>query len=250
MPFGRLIPCLDVTGGQVVKGISFQQLRVVGDPVDLAVAYSAGGADELVFLDITATIDNAETTVEVVKRVADEITIPFTVGGGIRTRDNAARLIEAGADRVSINSAALARPDLITEIADLYGTQAVVVAIDSRDGVVFSHGASRSTGLNVIEWAQHAASFGAGEILLTSINQDGQRSGYDLATTKAVRDAITIPVIASGGAGTARHVAEALQVADAALLASIVHEDPSQLRALRREIIAAGAHLRPLTEEM
>ena len=248
MPFPRLIPCLDVTGGRVVKGVSFQQLRDVGDPVELAIAYSEGGADELVFLDITATVHDVSTTVEVVERVADAITIPFTVGGGVRSREDASRLIEAGADRVSINSAALARPQLITEIAELFGSQAVVVAIDSGDGEVFSHGGRRATGIQTVVWAREAASRGAGEILLTSINQDGQRSGYDLEITVAVRTAVAIPVIASGGAGSAAHVAAALAITDAALIASIVHDDPTQLPALRRAIIAAGAALRPFEE--
>ena len=244
MPFSRLIPCLDVTGGRVVKGVSFKELRDVGDPVELASAYSDGGADELVFLDITATLHDVATTVDVVQRVAEAVSIPFTVGGGVRTREDAARLIEAGADRVSLNSAALARPSLITEIASLFGSQAVVVAIDSGDGAVFSHGGSRPTGQETVAWAQRAAEMGAGEILLTSINQDGQRQGYDLDITRRVRAAVHIPVIASGGAGTAQHVADALAVTDAALLASILHENPEGLSALRRAVREAGACLR------
>ena len=249
MPFPRLIPCLDVTAGRVVKGVSFKELRDVGDPVEFARAYSAGGADELVFLDITATLHDVATMVDVVERVADHVTIPFTVGGGIRTSDDAVHLIEAGADRVSVNSAALARPQLISEIAALYGSQAVVVAIDTGDGQVFSHGGTVPTGLDVLEWAVTAVAHGAGEILLTSINQDGQRTGYDLATTSRVRAAVHVPVIASGGAGCAQHVVEALRVTDAALVASIVHDDPSQLRELRRSIISAGIQLRPMEEE-
>jgi cyclase len=243
-----LIPCLDVTAGRVVKGVSFQGLRDVGDPVELARAYSAGGADELVFLDITATLHDVATMVDVVERVADEVTIPFTVGGGIRSREDAERIIEAGADRVSINSAALARPELIGEIAALFGSQAVVVAIDTADGEVYSHGGTIPTGLDVVRWARTAADNGAGEILLTSIDQDGQRNGYDLAVTSEVRNALRIPVIASGGAGGPEHVAAALRVTDAALVASIVHDNPAELPALRRAIIDAGVQLRPLKE--
>lgn len=246
MPLPRLIPCLDVTNGRVVKGVSFKGLRDVGDPVELARAYSDGGADELVFLDITATLHELDTMVDVVERVADEVTIPFTVGGGIRSAEDARRIIEAGADRVSVNSAALANPDLITEIAELFGSQAVVVAIDTASSEVYSHGGSRPTGLNVIHWATSAAAKGAGEILLTSIDQDGQRSGYDLDTTRAVRDAVSIPVIASGGAGSVEHVVSALRVTDAALVASIVHDNPAELPALRRAIIDAGVPLRTL----
>jgi len=237
-----------VTAGRVVKGVSFKGLRDVGDPVELARAYSAGGADELVFLDITATLHDVATMVDVVERVADEVTIPFTVGGGIRNRQDAQRIIEAGADRVSINSAALARPELITEIAALFGSQAVVIAIDTADGEVYSHGGTIPIGLDVVRWAKEAASRGAGEILLTSIDQDGRRSGYDLEVTREVRAEVTIPVIASGGAGNAGHVVEALKVTDAALVASIVHDDPAELPALRREIIAAGVNLRPIEE--
>ncbi len=247
MPYPRLIPCLDVTAGRVVKGVSFKQLRDVGDPVELAAAYSEGGADELVFLDITATLHEVDSMVDVVRRVAEEVTIPFTVGGGIRTVNDASAIIEAGADRVSVNSAALADPSLITAIADRYGSQAAVVAIDTQSGAVFSHGGTRPTGREVVAWAKEAESAGAGEILLTSIEQDGQRTGYDLTTTAAVRRSISIPVIASGGAGSVAHVVEALRVTDAALFASIVHDDPSELPALRRAIEAAGITLRPLT---
>jgi cyclase len=242
------MPCLDVTNGRVVKGVSFKGLRDVGDPVELARAYSDGGADELVFLDITATIHGLSTMVDVIERVADVVNIPFTVGGGVRTCEDAARIIEAGADRVSLNSAALARPELISEVAQLFGSQAVVVAIDSGGGQVYSHGASQPVGLDTVTWAQRAVQCGAGEILLTSIDQDGQRSGFDLIITAAVRNAVSVPVIASGGAGSAQHVADALRVTDAAMIASIVHDDPSQLPALRRAIIDAGIPLRPFQE--
>src|SRR5487761_2802844 len=200
MPFARLIPCLDVARGRVVKGVSFVGLRDVGDPVELAAHYGAGGADELVLLDIAATPDEADTMISVVERVADVLDIPFTVGGWVRGVENAVRIIEAGADRVSVNSAALANPDLITQIAERFGSQAVVVAIDAGEGVVH---------------------------------------------TGRVRAALRIPVIASGGAGGASHVADALRVTDAALVASIVHENPAGLPGLRREIIACGVALRP-----
>ena len=250
MPYSRLIPCLDVANGRVVKGVSFVGLRDVGDPVELAKHYSDGGADELVFLDITATPEGAKTMTSVVAQVADVLEIPFTVGGGIRTIDDASRIIEAGADRVSLNSAALSNPELISEIAELYGSQAVVVAIDAGDGVVHTHGGRIATEIKTVPWAIEAASRGAGEILLTSIRQDGQRTGFDLELTKQVRDAISIPVIASGGAGNAEHVAQALRITDAALIASIVHENPSGLMGLRGEIEAFGITLRPLKEKV
>ncbi len=248
MPLARLIPCLDVSKGRVVKGVSFVGLRDVGDPVELAKFYSDGGADELVFLDISATPDNESTMTSVVARVADVLEIPSTLGGGVRSVHDAARIIEAGADRVSLNSAALAEPTLITMIAERYGSQAVVVAIDAGDGVVHTHGGRVATSTATIPWAVEAAERGAGEILLTSIRCDGQRSGFDLELTSAVRDAVGIPVIASGGAGSAVHVANALRVADAALVASIVHENPLGLRALRDEVERLGIKLRQLKE--
>jgi len=250
MPYSRLIPCLDVANGRVVKGVSFVGLRDVGDPVELAKFYSDGGADELVFLDITATPEGAKTMTSVVAQVADVLEIPFTVGGGIRTVDDASRIIEAGADRVSLNSAALSNPELISEIADLFGSQAVVVAIDAGDGVVHTHGGRNATEIKTVPWAIEAASRGAGEILLTSIRQDGQRTGFDLELTRQVREAISIPVIASGGAGNAQHVVDALRITDAALIASIVHENPSGLKGLRAEIESLGITLRPLKEKV
>ncbi|MSY31375.1 MAG: imidazole glycerol phosphate synthase subunit HisF [Actinobacteria bacterium] len=248
MSYPRLIPCLDMAHGRVVKGVSFVGLRDVGDPVELATHYSDGGADELVLLDIAATPDDSSTMLEVVAMVADAITIPFTVGGGVRSVRDAAAIIEAGADRVSLNSAALATPSLITEIANRFGSQAVVVAIDAGDGVVHTHGGRRPTEVQTIPWAREAGERGAGEILLTSIRQDGQRTGFDLELTAAVRDVLTIPVIASGGAGSAQHVAEALRVTEAALIASIVHENPTGLPGLRREIESFGIALRPWKE--
>ena len=249
MPYSRLIPCLDVANGRVVKGVSFVGLRDVGDPVELAKFYSDGGADELVFLDITATPEGAKTMTSVVAKVADVLEIPFTVGGGIRTVEDASRIIEAGADRVSLNSAALSNPELISEIAELFGSQAVVVAIDAGDGVVHTHGGRNATEIKTVPWAIEAASRGAGEILLTSIRQDGQRTGFDLELTRQVREAISIPVIASGGAGNAQHVVDALRITDAALIASIVHENPSGLKGLRAEIESLGITLRPLKEK-
>src|SRR5487761_2192187 len=240
MPFARLIPCLDVARGRVVKGASFVGLRDVGDPVELAAHYGAGGADELVLLEIAATPDEADTMISVVERVADVLDIPFTVGGWVRGVENAVRIIEAGADRVSVNSAALANPDLITQIAERFGSQAVVVAIDAGEGVVHTHGGRVATTTATVPWAVEAAERGAGEILLTSIRQDGRRTGFDLELTGRVRAALRIPVIASGGAGGASHVADALRVTDAALVASIVHENPAGLPGLRREIIACG----------
>ena len=248
MPLARLIPCLDVANGRVVKGINFVGLRDVGDPVELAKFYSDGGADELVFLDITATPDDVATMTSVVADVADVLEIPFTVGGGVRSVADAIRIIEAGADRVALNSAALADPSLITGIAERYGSQAVVVAIDAGDGVVHSHGARVATTRGTIPWACEAAERGAGEILLTSIARDGRRMGYDLELISAVRSAVGVPVIASGGAGSAQDVVAALRITDAALVASIVHENPSGLPGLRREIERLGIKLRPIKE--
>jgi len=248
MPLARLIPCLDVAHGRVVKGVNFVGLRDVGDPVELAKFYSDGGADELVFLDITATPEDSATMTSVVADVADVLEIPFTVGGGVRSVEDAIRIIESGADRVSLNSAALADPSLISAVARRYGSQAVVVAIDAGDGVVHTHGGRVVTSTKTIPWAIEAASRGAGEILLTSISHDGRRQGFDLALTASVRDAVSIPVIASGGAGSAAHVADALRITDAALIASIVHENPAGLPGLRREIQDLGIQLRPMKE--
>jgi cyclase len=244
MPLPRLIPCLDVAAGRVVKGVKFEGLRDVGDPVELGAAYSDAGADELVFLDVKATVENRRSLVALVQRVAERLAIPFTVGGGVRSIDDAASLLDAGADKVSVNSAALARPALIGELAEQLGSQAVVVAIDTAGGRVFSHAGTRPTGRDVVEWACEAQSHGAGEILLTSIDADGTREGYDLVVTGAVADAVTIPIIASGGAGNADHVAAALEVAQAALLASILHENPARLVSLREELRTKGVVLR------
>jgi cyclase len=244
VPLPRLIPCLDVAGGRVVKGVRFEGLRDVGDPVELGAAYSDAGADELVFLDVKATLENRANLVVLVGRVADRLAIPFTVGGGVRSVGDAAALLEAGADKVSVNSAALGRPALITELAERLGSQAVVVAIDAAGGQVRSHAGTRPTSRRAVDWAREAQERGAGEILLTSIDADGTRDGYDLEVTRGVADAVSIPVIASGGAGTARHVAAALEVAQAALLASILHENPARLTSLREELAALGVPVR------
>ena len=244
MPLPRLIPCLDVAGGRVVKGIRFQGLRDVGDPVELGSAYSEAGADELVFLDVTATVEERPPLPELVARVADELAIPFTVGGGVGSAEDGEALLHAGADKVAVNTAAVERPSLISELAALLGSQAVVVAIDAARGEVYVRAGSAATGRDAVAWAREAEALGAGEILLTSIDADGTRAGYDLELTQAVADAVSIPVIASGGAGEARHIAEALGVAQAALLASIVHESPGRLSMLRDELCGLGVPLR------
>ena len=244
MPLPRLIPCLDVAAGRVVKGVRFRELRDVGDPVELGAAYSDAGADELVFLDVKATVEERGMLLELVGRVADAVAIPFTVGGGVRAAADAEALLQAGADKVSVNSAALARPELVTELAELLGSQAVVVAIDADGGDVFARAGGEPTGRRAVDWAREAEERGAGEILLTSIDADGTRAGYDLELTAAVAGAVSIPVIASGGAGSAEHVAAALGVAQAALLASILHESPPRLVTLRHELRGLGVQLR------
>jgi cyclase len=244
MPLPRLIPCLDVAGGRVVKGVRFEELRDVGDPVELGAAYSDAGADELVFLDISATLEYRAAAVRVAARVAEQVTIPFTFGGGIRSVDDACAVLEAGADKVSVNSAALARPELIEEIAGSLGSQAVVVAIDTENGRVRSHSATRDAARDTIAWARECEARGAGELLVTSIDRDGTRNGYDLELLALLQAAVSLPVIASGGAGNAAHVAAALGVADAALLASILHEQPSRLTSLRQELRDLGVPLR------
>ena len=236
MPFPRLIPCLDVADGRVVKGVRFRGLRDVGDPVELGAAYSQAGADELVFLDVAATVDSRGSAVDIAAQVAERVSIPFTVGGGIRTVADASAVLEAGADKVSVNSAALARPQLIEELAATLGSQAVVVAIDTEGGRVRSHSATRDARRDTIAWAQECEARGAGELLVTSIDRDGTQEGYDLDVLARLRDAVSLPVIASGGAGTAAHVAAALELSEAALLASILHERPARLTTLRAEL--------------
>jgi imidazole glycerol-phosphate synthase subunit HisF len=244
MPLPRLIPCLDVANGRVVKGVRFEDLRDVGDPVELGAAYSDAGADELVFLDVAATVESRASALDVAGRVAEQVSIPFTFGGGIRTLEDAAAVLEAGADKVSVNSAALARPLLIEELAAALGSQAVVVAIDTVDGRVRSHAATRDAARDTVAWARECEARGAGELLVTSIDRDGTRDGYDLELLEQLRDAVSLPVIASGGAGTAAHVADALGISQAALLASILHEQPARLVTLRDELRALGVPLR------
>jgi cyclase len=249
MHLKRVIPCLDVDAGRVVKGTNFVDIRDAGDPVELAARYDAEGADELVFLDITATSDKRETVVELARRVADECFIPFTIGGGIRSAADAQGVLDAGADKVSVNSAAVARPELVGELADVFGAQCVVLAIDAKkvgEGwEVFVAGGRTATGIDVVEWARQGVERGAGEILLTSMDRDGTNDGYDLALTAAVAEAVGVPVIASGGAGTLEHLAEALQAgADAALAASIFHYGTFRVREAKEHLAAAGIAVR------
>ena len=227
----RIIPCLDVHGGRVVKGVNFVNLKDAGDPVEIAAAYDSAGADELVFLDITASSDGRETVVDMVRRVAAKVFIPFTVGGGIRTVEDFRILLREGADKISINSSAIDRPELISEAADKFGSQCVVVAIDAKkreDGSgfnIYKHGGRLDVGIDAVEWAMKVERLGAGEILLTSMDKDGTKSGYDLELTKAIADNVKIPIIASGGAGKLEHFKDALTLgrADAALAASLFH---------------------------
>jgi len=247
----RIIPCLDVTGGRVVKGVQFVELRDAGDPVEMAAAYDAAGADEITFLDITATSDNRETMVDVVRATARRVHIPLTVGGGIRTTDDMYRMLRAGADKVSVNSAAIARPELIAEGAHRFGNQCMVLAIDAKrraDGgwEVVSHGGRRPTGLDAIEWAQRGVEAGAGEILLTSMDRDGTQQGYDLELTRAVADAVPVPVIASGGVGTLEHLYDGLMSggAWAVLAASIFHYGTYSIAEAKDYLASRGVPVR------
>ena len=230
----RVIPCLDVDAGRVVKGVNFTDLRDAGDPVEMARVYDAEGADELVFLDITASSGDRATTYDVVSRTAEQVFIPLTVGGGVRTTDDVDRLLRAGADKVGVNTAAVARPELVGEIADRFGAQVLVLSVDARrctDGTVTdsgfevtTHGGRRGTGIDAVEWAARCAGLGAGEILLNSMDADGTRAGYDLEMLRAVRCAVTVPIVASGGAGSLAHFAPAVEAgADAVLAASVFH---------------------------
>ncbi|HEV7771662.1 MAG TPA: imidazole glycerol phosphate synthase subunit HisF [Conexibacter sp.] len=252
----RVIPCLDVDGGRVVKGTGFVDLRDAGDPIELAQRYDAAGADELVFLDITATHHKRDTVVELARHTADEVFIPFTIGGGIRTVEDAQAVLDAGSDKVSVNSAAVARAELIDELAEQFGSQCVVLAIDCKRRVtddpdagweVFVAGGRTPTGRDVVEWAREGVKRGAGEILLTSMDRDGTNSGYDLELTRAVAEAVDVPVIASGGAGELDHLVQALQAgADAVLVASILHYGHHTVAEIKAHLAAAGVPVRPV----
>ncbi len=263
----RVIPCLDVTGGRVVKGTKFLQLRDAGDPVESALAYNDQGADELVFLDITASSDDRATMLDVVRRTANECFMPLTVGGGVRTADDVRNLLHAGADKVSVNTAALARPGMIDECARAFGSQCIVLAVDAKREphgatatatatdsrspgrwTVYTHGGRRSTGIDVLDWTREAVSRGAGEILLTSMDADGTKDGYDIELTAAVSGAVGVPVIASGGAGKLEHLADVLTRgrADAVLAASIFHFGEYDVAAVKRFLAARGIPVRPV----
>jgi cyclase len=270
MRVARVIPCLDVTAGRVVKGTNFVDLRDAGDPVELAARYDAEGADELVFLDITASSDARETTVDMVYRVAEQVFIPFTVGGGVRALEDARRLLRAGADKVSVNTAAVQRPELIGEIATVFGSQCVVCAIDAKrrpsstrnefpthnfptnnfptnNFEVYLHGGRTATGIDAVEWAQRAVGLGAGEILLTSMDRDGTKEGFDIELTRAISDEVNVPVIASGGVGTLDHLVEGIVEggADAVLAASIFHFREHTVAEAKQTLLAAGVVVRP-----
>ncbi len=254
----RIIPCFDVDNGRVVKGISFVELRDAGDPVELAAAYDAGGADELVFLDITASSDNRTSVYETIARTADQVFIPLTVGGGIRTTDDMRRMLETGADKVAVNTAAVQQPELIAEGAYRFGSQCIVVSIDARRAPapgrgdkqrweVYLHGGRTATGIDAVEWAREAAERGAGELLVTSMDSDGHQQGYDLPLLRAVTDVVEVPVIASGGAGKPEHLYDALTEggADAVLAASIFHFGSYDIASLKRYLGERGLPMRP-----
>ena len=260
MNVARVIPCLDVTSGRVVKGINFVGLRDAGDPVELAARYDRDGADELVFLDITASSDGRDTMVDVVARTAEQVFIPFTVGGGIRGVDDARRMLRAGADKVSVNTSAVQRPELIADIAAEFGAQCVVCAIDAKarpvssdhgaaSWEVYLHGGRTPTGIDAVAWAVQASSLGVGEILLTSMDRDGTKDGYDLALTRAIADAVNVPVIASGGVGTLDHLVDGIRLggADAALAASIFHFGEHTIAEAKAALTAAGITVRPVS---
>jgi imidazole glycerol-phosphate synthase subunit HisF len=249
----RVIPCLDVDAGRVVKGVNFVGLRDAGDPVELAARYDAEGADELVFLDITASSDARDTMVDVARRTAENVFIPFTVGGGVRSVEDARKLLRAGAEKVSVNTAAIDRPELVVEMAAEFGAQCVVVAIDARRWAgggfeVYSHGGRAPTGLDAVEWARRVADLGAGEILLTSMDRDGTKEGFDLELTRAVADAVTVPVIASGGVGSLAHLVDGVIEggADAVLAASIFHFGEYSIAEAKDELERAGIIVRPV----
>jgi imidazole glycerol-phosphate synthase subunit HisF len=247
----RVIPCLDVDAGRVVKGVNFVGLRDAGDPVELAARYDIEGADELVFLDITASSDARDTMIDVVTRTAEQVFIPFTVGGGIRSVEDARRMLRAGADKVSVNTAAVQRPELIGEIAAEFGAQCVVIAIDARRSEmgfeVFTHGGRTGTGIDAIEWAARAEALGAGEILLTSMDRDGTRDGFDIELTRAISERVNIPVIASGGVGSLDHLVEGVLEgrADAVLAASIFHFGEHTVHEAKQYLSERGITVRP-----
>jgi cyclase len=236
----RIVVCLDVDGGRVVKGVRFESLRDIGDPADLAARYEAQGADEIVFLDISASAEGRATLLDTARRTAERLFVPLTIGGGIRSVDDIARTLRAGADKVSINSAAVARPTLLTEAAEQFGSQCVVASIDAKDGHVYTHGGRTPTTLDAIKWARMCVEHGAGEILLTSIERDGSREGYDVDLTRAVAEAVSVPVVASGGAGSPQHIADVLADADAALVAGIVHDGITTVGEIKAAVTRAG----------
>ena len=251
----RIIPCLDVDRGRVVKGVKFVEIRDAGDPVEIARRYDQEGADEITFLDITASSDDRETMVHVVEQVASEVFIPLTVGGGIRTLEDVRRMLNAGADKVSINTAAIARPEFVREAAERFGNQCIVVAIDAKAvhplgepprWEIFTHGGRRPTGIDAVEWARRMNAYGAGEILLTSMDRDGTRRGFDLELTRAISEATTIPIIASGGVGTLDHLADGILLgkADAVLAASIFHFAEYTIEQAKRHMQARGIEVR------
>ena len=253
----RIIPCFDVDNGRVVKGVSFIELRDAGDPVEMAKIYDREGADELVFLDITASSDNRATVYDMVSATADQVFIPFTVGGGIRKTEDMKVMLELGADKVSINTSAVTTPELINEGAHRFGSQCIVVAIDAKavpgkggTWEVYTHGGRTPVGLDAVDWAKEVVSRGAGELLVTSMDTDGHKSGYDNAMLRAISDAVSVPVIASGGAGGPQHMVEAITEggADAVLAASIFHFGTYSIRAVKDHMAAAGIPIRPLRE--
>jgi len=251
----RIIPCLDVDNGRVVKGVKFVEIRDAGDPVEIARRYDQEGADEITFLDITASHEDRETIVHVVERVASEVFIPLTVGGGIRVVDDIRRMLNAGADKVAINTAAVARPEFVKEAADKVGSQCIVVAVDAKQVAsegetlrweIFTHGGRRPTGIDAVEWAVRMSEYGAGEILLTSMDRDGTKAGFDLALTRAVSDAVPVPVIASGGVGNLDHLVEGVTIggADAVLAASIFHFGEYSIMEAKQFMASKGVEVR------
>jgi len=247
----RIIPCLDVDNGRVVKGVKFLEIRDAGDPVEIARRYDQQGADELTFLDITASSDNRETMVHVVEQVAEQVFIPLTVGGGIRQVEDVRRMLNAGADKVAINTAAVTRPDLVREASEHFGSQAIVVAVDAKQVApgrweVFTHGGRKGTGLDAVAWARKMADYGAGEILLTSMDRDGTKDGFDIALTRAVCEAVPVPVIASGGVGNLDHLADGVTLghADAVLAASIFHYGEYTIAQAKARLAQAGIPVR------